>query len=243
MNSDSLRPPVSVAPDNQVSVVVVDDHEFMRELICARLEREGGRYLVVGHAPDAAGALEQCQSLRPDLLILDINLPDQKGTEIVPRIKQTCPGTRVLLCTAYLIEDPLDECLRVGANGFVEKTHTWDAFLEAVDRVSRGDRYFAATGSQANGAAGLDGKRHILEPKTPVTHREKEILALVADGLTSKDIARKLGVSVLTIDTHRANLMNKLGVRNVAGLVVFAVQSGIFTPKKASLRELQVVRP
>ena len=214
---------------NPVTIVVVDDHRFMRELICARLQREA-HYSVVGHAGDAASAVELCKSLQPDLLILDINLPDKNGTEIVAEIKRIRATTRVLLCTAYVIEDPLEACIRAGASGFVEKTNSWDHFLEAVERVSRGESYFANANNEPKESRS-SAKQQIQEPTSPLTLREKEILALVADGLTSKNIAKRLGLSVLTIDTHRANLMTKLGVRNVAGLAIFALQSGIFVPK------------
>jgi DNA-binding NarL/FixJ family response regulator len=225
--------PVEADPrESPVRVVVVDDHTFMRELICARLERDG-RYTIVGQAGDAAGAIEQCRSLHPDLLILDINLPDRKGTEIIAEIKQMCGRTRVLLCTAYAIDDPIAECMRAGASGFVEKTNSWVQFLEAVERVSRGESYFANANKRPKREFRGKAEQHIQQPETPLTQREKEVLALVAEGLTSKNIASQLGLSVVTIDTHRANLMSKLGVHNVAGLVVFAVQSGIFVSKLA----------
>lgn len=230
MSRESLRDAGADGAAKSVTVVVVDDHHFMRELICARLQRDG-RYDVVGQAANAAEAISACKSLHPDLLILDINLPDKKGTEIVAEIKQMCDGTRVLLCTSYVMEDPLGDCLRVGASGFVEKTNSWDEFLEAVERVSRGESYFATANSRPETEFRGQLTQHIQEPRIPLTQRETEILALVADGLTSKTIAAQLGVSVLTIDTHRANLMTKLGVKNVAGLVVFAVQSGIFVSK------------
>ena len=229
---ETQEPPTESSSDLPVRIVVVDDHKFMRELICARLQREGGRYRVVGHAADAKGAVEQCRWHQPDLLILDINLPDKTGIEVVPQIRKFCEHTRVLLCTAYPVNERVDECLKAGAAGFVEKTNTWDDFLGAVERVSRGERYFVSKPAESKPVGHSGARQQIREPNAPLTTREKEILALVAEGLTSKDIARRLDLSVLTVDTHRANLMNKLGVRNVAGLVVFAVRSGIYEPAR-----------
>ena len=199
-----------------VKVVVVDDHKFMREMISARLARDARNYDIVAEAEDAASAIERCQALKPDLVILDINLPDESGISIVPRIRHISPRTRILLCTAYVSDEYASEAARCGAHGFVEKTNTWDDFIDAVERVTRGECYFAfrdagADASSDNGSQGI----HTL------TAREKEILRLIADAGSSKEIAGKLGISVTTVEKHRTNLMNKLRVRNVAGLVSF----------------------
>ena len=121
----SSRRPAAPLP---VRIVVVDDHRFMRELISAMLARQGGRYDVVAERGDARAGIRACEELSPDLLILDINLPDVSGIEAIPEIRKLAPNTRILLCTAFATDDRVLDALRSGADGFVEKTNTWDDF-------------------------------------------------------------------------------------------------------------------
>ncbi len=209
-------------------IVVVDDHIFMRDLITATLNRQEAHYSVVASVGNAAEAIEACKKFTPDLCILDINLPDKSGIETVPAIKRVSPETNVLLCTAFPTEDRLADAFRAGAKGFVEKTNTWDDFLGAVERVGRGEQYFSSKSvgvSPLSGEALEQRKRHYVG--VPLSPREREVFRLIALGNTSKEIAAKLFISVATVETHRTNLMSKLGVRNVAGLVLYAFQHGL----------------
>jgi len=209
-----------------IRVVIVDDHIFIRDLMSARLGRQPARYVVLASVGTAAAGIEVCAEFRPDLLILDINLPDRSGMEIVPEIKRVSPRTHVLLCTAFPTTDRLIEALQSGAKGFVEKTNTWDDFLGAVDRVGRGEQYFSSKSSGVmplSRAALAQRKKGYSGPLSP---REQEVIRLIAQGSTSKEIANKLFISAATVETHRTNLMGKLGVRNVAGLVLYAFQHG-----------------
>jgi two-component system response regulator NreC len=217
-----------VAPKTPISIVVVDDHRFMRELISAMLARQEGRYKVVAEKGDATTAIQACKELLPDLLILDINLPDLCGIEAVPHIRKHAPRTRILLCTAFVTDDRVIDALRSGADGFVEKTNSWDDFIEAVQRVSGGEHFFRSQSSPA-----LTESREAMNPSalrapgTPLSPREKEVLKLIAQGDSSKEIAAKLQIGVGTVETHRARLLSKLKVRNVAGLVSYAFRSGL----------------
>ena len=221
-------PPGQPETPPPVRIVVVDDHRFMRELISAMLARQSGRYQVISEHGDATAAIKACQDLSPDLLILDINLPDFSGIDAVPAIKKLAPNTRILLCTAFVSDERIVDALRSGADGFVEKTNAWSDFVEAVERVTRGEQFF-----RAQSCPGSDGnakpryKSSIGLATTPLTQREKEVLSLVTSGSTTKEIASKLGVSIGTIETHRANLMRKLKARNIADLVVYAFRAGL----------------
>jgi DNA-binding NarL/FixJ family response regulator len=192
---------------------------FMRDLIARELTRSDKPYDVVAAVGTAADAISSCRRFTPDLLVLDINLPDRTGIAAVRDIRRAAPNTRILLCTAFPKEDWFDEASRCGADGFVEKTNTWDDFLLAVDRVSRGQRYFCSGGSTPRDVRANEG--------ASLTPREREILKLIAGGLTTKDIAARLFISVPTVETHRSNLMTKTGARNVAGLVRFAMNAGL----------------
>jgi DNA-binding NarL/FixJ family response regulator len=223
----SDAPPHPLAAIRPLRIVVVDDHVFMRELISGMLQRQDSRYDVVASVGSAAEAVDAAATLLPDLLILDINLPDRNGVDTVPDIKSVSPDTHVLLCTAFPTEDRILDALRVGAKGFVEKTNTWDDFRAAVDRVGRGEQYFCSRSTgvvpSKNGGAARQPSR---SGRGPLSPREHEVIKLIALGSTSKEIAAKLFISPATVETHRTNVMSKLGVRNVAALVVYAVQNG-----------------
>jgi DNA-binding NarL/FixJ family response regulator len=219
-----MKPLLQVVPppnalENRQRVAVVDDHAFMRDLIARELTRSDKPYEVVAAVGTAADAISICRRLKPDLLVLDINLPDGTGIAAVPDIRRVSPATRILLCTAFPTEDWISEANQCGADGFVEKTNTWDDFFLAVDRVSRGQRYFCSGGAVRRENGG--------KPGLELTPREREILKLIAEGMTTKEIAARLFISIPTVETHRANLMTKTGARNVAGLVRFAMHAGI----------------
>jgi DNA-binding NarL/FixJ family response regulator len=210
-----------------VRTVVVDDHVFMRELIGARLARERSRFKVLAEVGDAASAVAACRKLSPDLCILDINLPDRSGIEIVQEVKRVSPLTSILLCTAYATDDRIADAMRSGAEGFVEKTNTWDDFIDAVNCVSGGERYFRSSSPKLRPAPEAIDRPVPKETKPPLSEREREVLSLIAEGCTSKEIAGKLFISPQTVETHRSNLMAKLKVRNMAGMVVYAVRLGL----------------
>lgn len=211
-----------IAPTTHPRIAVVDDHVFMRDLISRQLMRSNSDYEVVAAVGTAADAITVCRKLRPSLLVLDINLPDRTGVSAVADIRRASPATRILLCTAFPREDWFAEASRCGADGFVEKTNSWDDFMTAVDRVNRGQRYFCSGGAVTSRLA--QDKSSSTARLSP---REREILKMIAEGLTTKEIAAKLFISVPTVETHRSNLMTKTGARNVAGLVRFAVDSGV----------------
>jgi DNA-binding NarL/FixJ family response regulator len=210
-----------------VRTVVVDDHVFMRELIGARLAREHSRFKILAEVGDAASAVAACRKLSPDLCILDINLPDRSGIDIVEDVKRVSPTTSVLLCTAYATDDRIADAMRSGAEGFVEKTNTWDDFIDAVNCVTGGERYFRSSSPKLRPAAEQTELRTPKETKPHLSEREREVLSLIAQGSTSKEIAGKLFISPQTVETHRSNLMSKLKVRNMAGMVVYAVHLGL----------------
>jgi DNA-binding NarL/FixJ family response regulator len=219
MSAVLRQPPVIDSAPGRARVAVVDDHAFMRDLISRELTRGDKHYDVVAAVGTAADAVKACRRFAPNLLVLDINLPDRSGVAAVPDIRRASPATRILLCTAFPKKDWLGEASSCGADGFVEKTNTWDDFLVAVDRVSRGQRYFCSAGDPRRGS---DGKSSVR-----LTPREREIMRLIAAGMTTKEIAAGLFISVPTVETHRGNLMAKTGARNVAALVRFAMNAGM----------------
>lgn len=214
-------PPAPVPCEPQSRVAVVDDHAFMRDLISRELTRSAKRYNVVASVGTAADAVAVCRRFEPHLLVLDINLPDRTGVAVVPDIRRASPATRILLCTAFPKEDWFDRASTCGADGFVEKTNTWNDFMIAVNRVSGGQRYFCSDD-------GATARRQTNAKATSkLTLREQEVLKLIARGSTTKEIAAQLFISIPTVETHRAHLMTKIGGRNVADLVRFAIDAGL----------------
>jgi DNA-binding NarL/FixJ family response regulator len=146
----------------------------------------------------------------------------------VPQIRKHAPRTRILLCTAFATDHRVLEALRSGADGFVEKTNTWDDFIEAVRRVSGGEHFFRSQPRPASPHSNNTGARgSVASPAVPLSPRERQILKLIAHGDSSKEIAAKLYIGIGTVETHRASLLSKLKVRNVAGLVGYAFRSGL----------------
>ena len=209
-------------------IVIVDDHVFTRDLMTRALARQKTRYAVLAAVGTAADAVATSRELKPDVLILDINLPDKNGVEALPELRRAAPAMRVLLCTGFPTDERISNLAATGAHGFVEKTNTWDQFLQAVESVSRGQYYFCSHNANIHPAESRELEpRELRSRGAHLTAREKEIITFIAEGLTSKEIAAKLYISVATVETHRTNLMTKLGARNVAGLVAYAFRTGL----------------
>lgn len=225
-NTTRAATPAKSAPASAaqtVRIVVVDGHRFMREVISAIVARQSGRYIVVAEHGAAETAVEACEQLAPDLLILDINLPRLNGIDAVSQIKKAAPRTRILLCTAFVTDDRVVDAWRSGADGFVEKTNTWSDFIEAIEHVSNDEQFFRAYTSPPLCAAGAKIKHgRSLALQEPLTEREKEVVTLIAHGHTTNEITMKSSLTIGTIETHPTNLVRKLKERNIAELVVYA---------------------
>jgi DNA-binding NarL/FixJ family response regulator len=213
-----------------VRLVIVDDHVFMRELVARALAQIPKRYAVLAAVGTAAQAVRACKKLKPDVLILDTNLPDKDGIDAVRELREAAPATRILLCTGFPTDERLSHLAGTGAHGFVEKTNTWDDFLHAVEQVSRGKYYFCSHHSGITAKPRREHEKKRMDFAPHLTSREKEIIALIAGSLTTKEMAIKLHISAATVATHRTNLMTKLGVRNAVGLVSYAIRMGLARP-------------
>ena len=197
------------------------------------ISQNNGTCELVGEASTAEEVISVCQRFTPDLLLLDLNMPGQSGVALVPKIKRIAPGTRILLYCTKVNERDVLSALRAGADGFLEKTCSRSDFLQAVDRLVNGGSYLCPKSVNAlarslrrtvgQGATTNQGNSQL-------TPREKEIIAFVAAGDSSKEIAKKLFLSVSTVETHRANLMGKIGARNIAQLIQYALREGLIDP-------------
>jgi DNA-binding NarL/FixJ family response regulator len=179
----------------------------------------------MGYASGAAETVSLCGRLKPDLLLLDTSISGQRGARIVREIKKATPTTRILLYCTTTNENEILDALRGGADGFLEKSCSRADFVAAVDRVAAGESHLCAR--SLNALAKALRRTTGDELRNKLTAREKEILLLVAAGNSSKEIAKRLFVGVSTVETHRANLMTKIGARNVAQLVQYAFENGL----------------
>ena len=207
-----------------IKAILADDHGVVRSGIRSLLESEGD-IQVIGEADNGQEALQQVKQLNPDLAIVDIRMPVMNGIEATQQIRQQVPATKVLILSMHDDEDYILQSVESGASGYLLKGSSKEEFLKAVRTVYAGEQYFSADVSRVFVNNYLNNRRQTEPvPETAVethdlTKREKQILRLLADGVGNKEIAEKLNKSIRTVETHRFNIMKKLGVNNVVELL------------------------
>ena len=214
------------APLPTVSILLVDDHCILRQGLRALLARDPA-YDVVGEAKDGESAVRMARELAPDVVIMDVRMPGLSGVEATRQIVADRPQTKVIGLTGHFDSDIATTMLRAGASGYVLKDAAVDELSGAIASAVKGDVYLS---TPVLGVVMADCLRQ--GPTTRPTHaklspREHEVLRLVADGLSAKQAARQLSVSVKTIETHRRNLMEKLQIDHIAGLTKYAIRQGL----------------
>jgi DNA-binding NarL/FixJ family response regulator len=221
-----------------IRIVITDDHRITRQGLHSLLSTEPD-LLVVGEAGSGREAIELTAQLKPDILLLDLMLPDFNGLEVARVLRQRVSETRILMLTMHSDEPYVLEALNNGAMGYVLKDASLDILAFAVRTVASGNRYLCPPLSerainaymerQASGAT--EGVTRDGATRDGVTRREREILQLAAQSLTSSMIAERLFLSVRTVETHRARAMKKLNLRSQADLFQYAVQTGLISKK------------
>ncbi len=197
-------------------IFITDDHYMIVEGIRSLLQQEKDLEWL-GHAMNAASCLAFLQQQQPDVMFLDINLPDQSGIDLCKVIKEKYPSVRIIGLSSFNQQTFIQKLMDNGASGYVLKNATREELVEAIGAVMSGNKYLSQ-----------DAVSTILkneDSKIPLlTRREKEVLALIAEGLTNHEIGEKLFISTTTVDTHRKNLLAKFGVKNTATLIRLAAQ-------------------
>ncbi len=212
-------------------LVIIEDQTAIREMLVEILKPDKA-YELVGQCGDGLEGLQMCLSLKPDLVVLDAKLPSLNGVELLRRLAKRLPAVRVLVFSGH--ENPVivREMLEAGAHGFVEKTAGFLDFKKGLSTIAAGGTYF--------GPSIADVLRKVVaHPESGgspdfLTEREREVLQLVAEGNSTKDIAAKLGISAKTVDNHRTNLMRKLNIHDVASLTRHAIELGILDPNRST---------
>lgn len=211
-----------------VRILVADDHEVVRRGVCALVESHAG-WEVCCEVGDGRQAVAKTAELRPDIVILDVGMPRLNGLEAARQILRADPRQRILVLTMSNAEQVVQEALKAGARGFLSKSDAAEEVIFAVDALVHDRTYFNSRVGEMVLTRFLHGGRpaegdYGLPALTP---REREVLQLLAEGQTTKEVAATLSISVKTAETHRSNLMRKLGLHNVSELVMYAVRNNI----------------
>ena len=206
-------------------ILLADDHQILRHSLRALLEREGLE--VVAEAEDGERAVEMAQSLRPDVAVLDLSMPRLNGIEAARTLTSAEGATRIVLLTVHREEHYVRAALKAGIMGYVLKTQASADLLQAIREVAGGGLYLSPGVSRAVVEAFVGNRRTDRDALSP---REREVLRLIAEGKSTKEVASVLGISVKTADSHRTRLMEKLDIHEVAGLTRYAIREGLVEP-------------
>ncbi len=208
-----------------IQILLADDHQIVRQGLRAMLEHEGFR--IVGEAGDGREAVRMAETAHPDVAILDLAMPGLNGIDSAREILRSSDRTKAILLTMHTEDPYVLEALRAGISGYVLKTQATIDLVQAIREVTRGAVYLSP-GVSRTVVEAYKTKSEL--PPDPLSPREREVLQLVAEGKTTKEVAGLLGVSVKTAESHRMRIMSKLGIHETAGLVRYAIRRGLIQP-------------
>jgi DNA-binding NarL/FixJ family response regulator len=214
---------------SSLRILVVDDHAVVRRGVRALLEGHPG-WEVCGEAGTGREAVEQAGRLKPDIVVLDLSLPELNGLEATRQILRESPRTEVLVLTMHHSEELAQQVLQAGARGYVLKSDAGESLIAAVETLVRREPFLTPKLTELvldRYVHGTDGRERDTPAGLALTPREREVVLLVAEGKSSKKIATALGISVKTVETHRTNVMRKLRLRSVGELVRYAIRNGL----------------
>jgi DNA-binding NarL/FixJ family response regulator len=209
----------------KIKILVADDHPVVRRGLQSCLARES-RLKIVGEAADGDEALRKTHELEPDVVLMDVNMPRMDGLAVTELLRKEAPAVKVLVLSMHNNQEFIFRIIQAGAHGYVSKEAPPEELLRAIESVFAGEPFFTPEIAKAalNQLVTSGGKK---EPFTQLTNREREVLALIAEGQSNKEIANRLGIGVRTIETHRERIMRRLGIHSVAGLTKFAIANGL----------------
>jgi DNA-binding NarL/FixJ family response regulator len=203
-----------------IKLFIVDDHYMVIEGIHSLLQNEKNIEWM-GHASNAASCLSFIQNQKPDVILMDINLPDKSGIDLCREVKEKYPAVYILGLSTHNQQSFIEKMIASGASGYLLKNATQQELMEGIETVVKGNQYLSFDAATAV-------RKPCNETEIPViTRREKEVLELIAEGMTNNEIAKKLFIGVSTVDTHRKNLLSKFDARNIAALIKIVMQLNI----------------
>jgi DNA-binding NarL/FixJ family response regulator len=218
--------------ENQLRVLIADDHDLIRQGTSAVIQRHAG-WEVCGLAANGREAVERADELKPDIVILDMTMPELNGLDAAIQIKRKLPGTEIVMLTAHEAEDLIRKAFAAGVKSFISKADAHSLLVEAIEALAQHKPYFTAKVSEilfSNILNRAEGKINDAEPGERLTAREREIVQLIAEGKSNKEVADALGISIRTVEAHRANLLRKLNLGSVADLVRYAIRNKMIEP-------------
>ena len=210
-------------------ILIADDHELLRRGIVAELSQVPG-WVVVAEVANGRAAVVSAAELKPDLVVLDLTMPELNGLEAARRILSADPGTRILILTAHESEQLVREVLSVGARGYVLKSDAGRILVVALQALLEGGSFFTSSVARMVMDGYLRNEAADASTAQTLSGREREIVQLLAEGNSNKDVARALNISVKTAETHRSNIMRKLGLGSLPELVRYAIRNNIIEP-------------
>lgn len=214
----------------QITVLIAEDHAIVRQGLCALLNTDG-HFKTVGEAKTGREAVELAQALRPDVILMDIAMPELNGLEATRQILTANPAANVIILSAHSDDEYVERTTSAGVCGFLEKQTSAEILTKAITEVAKGNKFFSPSitkrlPQEKSKVRGRDGfvKRAGIRP---LTSRESEVLQLVAEGSANKQVAAALGISIKTVEKHRQHLMDKLNIHDTAGLTRYAISAGV----------------
>jgi DNA-binding NarL/FixJ family response regulator len=210
-------------------ILIADDHELLRRGLVAELSQVPG-WVVVAEVANGRAAVASAAELKPDLVVLDLTMPELNGLEAARRILSADPGTRILILTAHESEQLVREVLSVGARGYVLKSDAGRILVVALQALLEGGSFFTSSVARMVMDGYLRNEANDASTAQALSGREREIVQLLAEGNSNKDVARALNISVKTAETHRSNIMRKLGLGSLPELVRYAIRNNIIEP-------------
>ena len=207
-------------------VLLADDHTMVRASLVGLLQAEGD-VQVVAQAANGVEAIEQALKTRPDVVVTDLSMGVLNGLEVIRRLRDALPGTRVLVLTMHQEDEYVLQAVRAGASGYLVKDSAPAELLAAVRALHAGRAWFGPQAARALAEQLQHPERMVNDPYGTLTAREREVLHLIAEGMTTKEIARKLSIGVKTAENHRGRVLAKLGLRNTAEVVRYAIGKGL----------------
>jgi DNA-binding NarL/FixJ family response regulator len=207
-------------------VLIADDHTMVRESLVSVLQADGD-VQVVAQAADGFDAVEKAVQLRPDVVIVDLSMPRLSGIEVIRRLREAVPAARVLVLTMHQEDEYILQAVRAGASGYLVKDSAAAELLTAVRSVHAGRGYFGPQAARTLADQLQHPERPLDDPYGRLTPRERDVFHLIAEGHTTKEIARRLDIGVKTAENHRGRVLGKLDMRNTAELVRYALRKGL----------------
>jgi DNA-binding NarL/FixJ family response regulator len=209
-----------------IRILLADDHTLVRESLVSLLQA-GGDVQVVAQAADGLETVSKAIAAQPDIVVTDIAMPRLNGIEVVRRLREALPQVKVLVLTMHQEDEYVLQAVRAGAAGYLVKDSAAEELLAAVRSLYAGQGYFGPQASKALAEQMQHPERQVDDPYGRLTAREREVFHLIVEGMTTKEIARRLDISVKTAENHRARVLDKLDVRNTAELVRYALRRGL----------------